>query len=43
MLLLELRGYELRNADILAASGAAPAKDSYASVRDDVELVGITS
>lgn len=38
---LELRGYELRNQDILAASGAIAVKDSYASMNDDVELVGV--
>ncbi|CAD6572397.1 MAG: hypothetical protein CYPHOPRED_004824 [Cyphobasidiales sp. Tagirdzhanova-0007] len=36
--LKQLRGYELRNQDILAASGAVPLKDTYASVHDDVEL-----
>jgi syntaxin 16 len=35
----ELRGYELRNQDILAASGAIPIKDSYDSIHDDIELV----
>lgn len=35
----ELRGYELRNQDILAASGAIAVKDSYASMNDDIELV----
>lgn len=35
----ELRGYELRNQDILAASGAIAVKDSYASMNDDMELV----
>lgn len=37
----ELRGYELRNQDILAASGAIAVKDSYASMNDDMELVSI--
>jgi len=36
--LKQLRGYEVRNQDILAASGTIPIKDSYASVNDDVEL-----
>ena len=35
----ELRGHEIRNQDILAASGAVPIKDSYASVNDDLALV----
>lgn len=35
----ELRGYELRNQDVLAASGAVPIKDSYDSIHDDIELV----
>ena len=37
----ELRGYELRSQDILAASGAIAVKDSYASMNDDVELVRV--
>ncbi|KAK9898616.1 t-SNARE [Cystobasidium minutum MCA 4210] len=36
--LKQLRGYELRNQDILAASGAIAVKDSYASMNDDIEL-----
>lgn len=36
--LKQMRGYELRNQDILAASGAMAVKDSYASMHDDYEL-----
>jgi hypothetical protein len=36
---IELRGYELRSQDILAASGSIAVKDSYASMHDDMELV----
>jgi hypothetical protein len=36
---VELRGYELRSQDILAASGSIAVKDSYASMHDDMELV----
>jgi syntaxin 16 len=35
----EIKGLEVRNQDLLAASGALPLKDSYAALNDDVELV----
>ena len=35
----ELKGLEIRNQDILAASGSVPLKDSLMSLDDDVQLV----